>query len=182
MKSLIAFVFLFLFASAPAMADGKTAHDFTFTGIDGKPLPLAQFKGKLLLVVNTASECGYTGQYEGLEELWKTYGGKGLVIVGVPSNDFGGQEPGSSEEIATFCKLNYGVTFPLADKTVVSGSSAHPFYQWAGEHAGMLGRPKWNFHKYLIGRDGKFVEWFSTPTEPTSAKISKAIEAQLGAS
>lgn len=97
----------------------------------------------------------------------------------MPSNDFGGQEPGSSQEIATFCKINYGVTFPLADKTVVKGDAAHPFYKWAGEQAGLMGRPKWNFHKYLIGRDGRFVDWFSTQTKPTGPKIKAAVEAAL---
>ena len=154
-------------------------HDFTLTGIDGKPLSLSRYAGKVVLLVNTASECGYTGQYEGLEALWDTYRDKGLVILGVPSNDFGGQEPGKAEEIATFCKLNYGVTFPLADKTVVKGDKADPLYVWAGEKAGMLGRPKWNFHKYLFGRDGQFIDWFSTPTEPMSSKITTAIEKAL---
>ena len=179
MRIIVFILSLILLASNPMTASAKTAHDFSFTGIDGKPLPLAQFEGKVLLVVNTASECGFTPQYEGLEELWKTYGEKGLVIVGVPSNDFGGQEPGSSQEIATFCKINYGVTFPLADKTVVKGDAAHPFYKWAGEQAGLMGRPKWNFHKYLIGRDGRFVDWFSTQTKPTGPKIKAAVEAAL---
>jgi glutathione peroxidase len=170
--------FLFL-ASFPMSASAKTAHDFTFTGIDGKPLSLVQFKGKVVLVVNTASECGFTPQYEGLEALWKEYADKGLVIVGVPSNDFGGQEPGSSEEIASFCKINYGVTFPLTDKTGVKGEAAHPFYRWAGEEAGLMGRPKWNFHKYLIGRDGRFIDWFSTQAKPTGPKIRSAVEAAL---
>jgi glutathione peroxidase len=170
---------LLIFQSVPAMAAEQTAHDFSFTAIDGKPLPLSQFRGKALLVVNTASECGFTGQYEGLEAVAKKYESKGLVVLGVPSNQFGGQEPGTSEEIATFCKLNYGVTFPLADKTEVKGGGAHPFYQWAGQKAGALGRPKWNFHKYLIGRDGQFIDWFSTQTAPESEKIAAAIEAAL---
>jgi glutathione peroxidase len=181
MKRLAFTLFVLLFASAPAMAD-MTAHDFTLTGIDGKPMPLSQFKGSPVLVVNTASECGYTPQYEELEALWKAYGGKGLVVLGVPSNDFGGQEPGTAEEIASFCKLNYGVTFPLADKTVVKGNDAHPFYKWAGEQAGMLGRPKWNFHKYLIGADGRFIDWFSTATKPMGPKITGAVEKALAGS
>ena len=152
-----------------------SAHDFTFTAIDGKAMPLSQFKGKAVLVVNTASECGYTPQYDGLEKLWLDNRDKGLVVVGVPSNDFGGQEPGSAQEIVQFCKLNYGVTFPLADKTVVKGEGAHPFYQWAGEQAGVLGRPKWNFHKYLIGRNGEFIDWFSTQTKPDGPKIKAAV-------
>jgi glutathione peroxidase len=170
---------LALLSGGTMPASAQTLHDFTLTGIDGKPMALSQFKGKPVLLVNTASECGFTGQYDGLEKLWQTYKDKDLVIIGVPANDFGGQEPGKAEEIATFCKLNYGVTFPLADKTVVKGVEAHPVYEWAGEQAGMMGRPKWNFHKYLFGRDGKFLDWFSTPTEPMSSKITKAVEKAL---
>jgi glutathione peroxidase len=170
---------LVFFVNVSSMAQAASLHDFTLTGIDGKPMPLSQFDGKVVLLVNTASECGYTGQYEGLEALYKSYEGKGLVVVGVPSNDFGGQEPGKAEEIATFCKLNYGVTFPLGDKAVVKGAGAIPVYAWAGQKAGMLGRPKWNFHKYLFARDGRFIDWFSTPTEPMSAKLTTAVEKAL---
>jgi glutathione peroxidase len=156
-----------------------TLHDFALTGIDGKSMPLSQFAGRVVLLVNTASECGYTPQYQGLEKLWLDYKDKGLVVVGVPCNDFGGQEPGEASEIATFCEVNYGVTFPLAAKTVVSGNAADPLYVWAGDKAGMLGKPSWNFHKYLFGRDGEFIDWFSTPTKPESAKIVAAIEKAL---
>ncbi len=180
MRNLLSIAALILFTGTSAMAE-TTAYDFTLTGIDGKPLPLAQFKGHPMLVVNTASECGYTPQYEGLEELWQAYKDKGLVIVGVPSNDFGKQEPGTAQEIATFCKINYGVTFPLADKTVVKGSGAHPFYTWAGEQAGEAGQPKWNFHKYLIGADGRFAGWYSTQAKPTGPKITAAVEKALAA-
>ncbi len=154
-------------------------HDFALTGIDGKPMPLSQYAGKVVLLVNTASECGYTPQYQGLEKLWLDYKDKGLVVVGVPCNDFGGQEPGEGAEIAAFCEMNYGVTFPLTAKTLVSGAAAHPLYQWAGKQAGMLGRPNWNFHKYLFGRDGRFMDWFSTPTKPGSGKIISAVEKAL---
>jgi glutathione peroxidase len=162
-----------------AMAAEPTLYDFTLTGLDGKPMLLSQFKGKVVLLVNTASQCGYTPQYEGLEAVWEANKDKGLVIVGVPSNDFGGQEPGSNTEIATFCKLNYGVTFPLTDKSVVKGADAIPVYKWAGDQAGFLGRPSWNFHKYLFGRDGKFIDWFSTATKPDGPKIGKALAAAL---
>jgi glutathione peroxidase len=168
-----------LFTGGLAMAADQTLYDFTLTGNDGKPMPLSQFKGNVVLLVNTASECGYTGQYEGLEAVWKANQDKGLVIIGVPSNDFGEQEPGNNAEIATFCKLNYGVTFPLADKSIVKGANAIAVYQWANSQAGMLGSPKWNFHKYLFGRDGKFIDWFSTATTPEGPKISKALEAAL---
>ncbi|MEI7599515.1 MAG: glutathione peroxidase [Aestuariivirga sp.] len=178
MRQIILTLFAIFLASTAAMAE-TTAYDFTLTGIDGKPMPLSQFKGHPMLIVNTASECGYTPQYEDLEKLWLAYKDKGLVIIGVPSNDFGSQEPGTSEEIATFCKVNYGVTFPLADKTVVKGDKADPFYKWAGEQAGVLGRPKWNFHKYLISAEGRFIDWFSTPTKPMGPKITAAVDKAL---
>jgi glutathione peroxidase len=170
---------LIAFLAGCSMSLAASLHDFTLTGIDGKPMALSQFKGSVVLLVNTASECGFTGQYDGLEKLWETYKDKGLVIVGVPSNDFGGQEPGKAEEIATFCKLNYGVTFPLADKAVVKGKEAIPVYVWAGKQAGMLGSPKWNFHKYLFGRDGQFIDWFSSPTEPMNKKLTETVEKAL---
>ena len=152
------------------------AHDFAFNGIDGKPMPLKDFKGKVLHVVNTASECGYTPQYDDLEKLWQKHRGAGLAVLGVPCNDFGGQEPGTATEIAGFCRKNYGVTFPLTEKYAVKGQAAHPFYRWAGEQAGLLGRPKWNFHKYLIGRDGHFINWFSSRTRPMGPKIGLALK------
>ncbi len=154
-------------------------YDFTLTGLDGKPMPLEQFKGHPVLLVNTASECGFTPQFEGLEKLWESYKDKGLIVIGVPSNDFGGQEPGVGHEIATFCQKNYGVTFPLADKSVVSGADAIPVYQWAAKHVSVLGSPKWNFHKYLFGKDGKFVDWFASTTEPQSEKIVAAVDRVL---
>jgi glutathione peroxidase len=175
-KALLTFLFL---TGLTMTTNAASLHDFTLTGIDGKPMALDQFKGKVVLLVNTASECGYTGQYDGLEALYLANKDKGFVIIGVPSNDFGGQEPGKAEEIATFCKMNYGVTFPLADKTVVKGKAAHPVYGWAATKAGVLGSPKWNFHKYLFGRDGAFIDWFSTPTEPASSKIKTAVEKAL---
>jgi glutathione peroxidase len=173
---LLPLLFLMVF-TMPAAA--QNLHDFSLQGMDGKPLPLKQYAGKVVLLVNTASECGYTPQYEGLEKLWEAYKDKGLVVVGVPSNDFGGQEPGKAAEIATFCKVNYGVTFPLSDKTVVSGQGEAEVYKWAADKAGMLGTPKWNFHKYLFSKSGEFVDWFSTPTEPMSAKITAAVETEL---
>jgi glutathione peroxidase len=169
----------FIFMGSAVSAAETTLHDFTLTGIDGKPLAMSQFKGHPVLLVNTASECGFTPQYEGLEALWKSYKDQGLIVVGVPSNDFGGQEPGTSKDIATFCKLNYGVSFPLADKTVVSGKNADPVYKWAGEKAGFLGRPKWNFHKYLFDKNGQFVDWFSSATTPQGPKITSAVKAVI---
>jgi glutathione peroxidase len=157
-----------------------SAYDFAFKRLTGEALPLKEFQGKALLIVNTASECGYTPQYDELEKLWQANKDKGLVVLGVPCNQFGGQEPRSEAEIGAFCQKNYGVTFPLTAKNDVKGKAAHPFYTWAGEQAGALGKPKWNFHKYLIGRDGTFAGWFSNQTKPTGPKIKKALEQILG--
>ena len=161
------------------MAAETLLYDFALTSIDGKPLPLSQFKGKAVLLVNTASECGYTGQYEGLEQLWLANKDKGLVVVGVPSNDFGAQERGTAGEVASSCKRNYGVTFPLTDKLVVKGGAAHPLYQWATAKAGNAGRPKWNFHKFLFGRDGQFIDWFSSRALPKGPRLKAAVKEAL---
>ncbi len=160
----------------------KTAHDFSFISIDGTPMPLSNFAGKVLLVVNTASRCGFTAQYEGLQKLWSTYQDRGLVVLGVPSNDFGGQEPGNAEEIKEFCTINFNINFPMTEKYAVSGKDAHPFYQWASQQAGFLGGPKWNFHKYLIAADGRFLAGYGSITTPQDAKLIAAIEAGLPAS
>ena len=159
----------------------SSVYDFEATSITGQPVKLSDFRGKVILIVNTASKCGFTPQYEGLEALWLKYKDKGLVVLGVPSNDFGGQEPGKASEIATFCKVNYGVTFPLADKTVVSGKQAHPFYVWAASKAGMLGSPKWNFHKYLINRNGEVIGSYKSSVSPTSPEMTQAIRRALDA-
>lgn len=157
----------------------KTVYDFSFTSIDGKPLPLAEFKGRVLLIVNTASRCGFTPQYSDLQSVWEKYKGQGLIVLGVPSNDFGSQEPGTEQDIKEFCEINYDISFPMTGKVAVKGSNAHPLYKWAGEKVGFSGKPKWNFHKYLIAADGTLANWFSTPTSPSSAKVSKAIEQEL---
>jgi glutathione peroxidase len=161
------------------MTDAKNAHGFAFAAIDGAPLPLAKFKGKAVLVVNTASECGYTPQYKDLEALWQLYRDRGLVVLGVPCNDFGAQEPGSEEEIKSFCEVNYGVDFPLAAKVHVTGAEAHPFYKWAAEVAGEAASPRWNFHKYLVAPDGELAAWFPTKTPPTATEVTQAIEEAL---
>ncbi|MDX1975226.1 MAG: glutathione peroxidase [Rickettsiales bacterium] len=166
----------------PSAAETPTqnAYDFSFnTLMGGEPMPLSNYKGKVLLIVNTASKCGFTGQYEGLEKLYTSYKDKGLVVIGVPSNDFGAQEPGSSEEIANFCKLNYGVSFPMASKEAVSGDGAHPFYQYAKKTLGFGTAPKWNFHKYLINRKGVLIDYFNSTTSPDSTKVKTVIESAL---
>ena len=160
----------------------STAYDFDAVSIDGKPAPLAQQRGKVLLIVNTASKCGFTPQFEGLEKLWEKYRDRGLVVVGFPSNEFGHQDPGSNDEIASFCQLNYGVGFPMMAKIEVNGANAHPLYKWLkGEKPGLLGIEaiKWNFTKFLIGRDGQVRKRYAPTDKPES--IEKDIEAALAA-
>ena len=157
-------------------------YDFSATSITGKPVKLDQFKGKPLLIVNTASACGFTPQFAGLEELHKTYGAKGLVVLGFPCNQFGAQDSGSNGEIAEFCQFNYGVSFPMMEKIDVNGAGAHPLYQWlSAEAPGLLGSKaiKWNFTKFLVGKDGTVVKRYA-PTD-TPASMAKDIEAALAA-
>ena len=157
----------------------SSAHDYSFDKITGGPLPLSTFKDKVVLVVNTASQCGLTPQYAGLETLWSDYKDKGLVVLGVPSNDFGAQEPGTEDQIKTFCETRFSVDFPMTAKNVVKGEDAHPFYQWAKAELGEAAEPKWNFHKLLIGKDGRLVGNFGSRTEPTDPDIKSAIDAAL---
>lgn len=155
------------------------AHDFSFKTIKGEPLPLSDFAGKAVLVVNTASECGLTPQYEGLEKLHEQYAEQGLVVLGVPCNDFGGQEPGTEAQIADFCQTNFGVKFPMAAKEKVLGDDAHPFYLWAREQLGEDQAPQWNFHKYLVGPDGKLLTAIASQVEPTAPESLEAIRSAL---
>lgn len=167
-------------ASADNSIPSDSAYDYSFHSLVGhKPLPLASFKGKVLIIVNTASKCGFTSQYAGLEKLYNTYKDRGLVILGVPSNDFGSQEPGTSEEIASFCQVNYGVSFPMASKEPVSGKKAHPFYLWAKQKLGFGTAPKWNFHKYIINRKGELVDYFYSTTAPDAARFIKVVKREL---
>lgn len=158
-----------------------TAHDFSFTTIDGKPLPLSQFKGHPVLVVNVASKCGLTPQYEGLVKLYHDKREQGLVVLGVPSNQFMGQEPGTNEEIATFCSTTFGVDFPLTGKTDVKGDTAHPFYKWMKAELGEPADPLWNFHKLLFGKDGKALQAFDPRLDPLAPEIVKAVDRALHA-
>ena len=132
--------------------------------------------------MNVASQCGFTNQYEDMQKVWEQYQDRGVVMLGVPSNDFGNQEPGKEAEIKQFCEVNFNVDFPLTRKVQVTGKNAHPFYQWAESKLGILAKPRWNFHKYLISPNGQLADWFSTPTSPTSGKVIKAIEAHLAPS
>lgn len=168
-----------LFTPQDLKAKQMTFHDFEFTAIEGDPMPARSFKGKAVLVVNTASFCGFTKQYAGLQALWEKYQDQGLVVLAVPSNDFGAQEPGKESDIKTFCETSFNVDFPMTTKQIVKGSNAHPFYKWAKDQVGVMGSPKWNFHKYLIAPDGTLKDWFSTTTAPDAKKIIKAVEAVL---
>jgi glutathione peroxidase len=156
-----------------------SAYDFTFASIDGAPLPLAQYRGRPLLVVNTASFCGFTDQYADLEALWQRYGARGLVVIGVPSNDFGQQEPGSEAEIKQFCETRYAVDFPLTDKQDVIGPQAHPFFRWIAAELGEAGTPRWNFHKYLVGPDGALEGAWPSSVRPADRAITAEIERLL---
>lgn len=154
------------------------AYAFSFPALSGDDIRLAAFTGKPLMVVNTASLCGYTPQYAGLQEIWSEFRERGFTVIGVPSNDFGGQEPGGTSEISEIAHHQYGVTFPIAAKAVVVGPKAHPFYKWAAE-ARPRDVPKWNFHKYLIGRDGYIAEVFPSAVEPADTRIKTAIARSL---
>ena len=159
-----------------------TAYDFEAQNINGKSVALKQFQGKPMLIVNTASACGFTPQFAGLEELHKQYGGKGLVVLGFPCNQFGAQEPGSDGEIAEFCQLNYGVSFPMMHKIDVNGGDAHPLYKWlTAEAPGLLGTKaiKWNFTKFLVGKDGEVIRRYAPLDKP--AGLAKDVEAALAA-
>lgn len=158
---------------------GKTAYDFELTTLSGRPMPLAAYRGKPLVIVNTASACALTHQYAELETLWREFKDRGLVVIGVPSNDFGRQEPHDAEGIGAFCTRNYGVDFPLAGKRHVRGRDADPLFCWLAREGGLFARPLWNFHKYLIGRDGHLADWFSSLTTPDAGRFRRAVRRLL---
>ena len=160
----------------------STVYDFEARQIDGQNIALSAFKGKAMLIVNTASQCGFTPQFGGLEELHKAYSEKGLVVLGFPCNQFGAQDPGQDSDIATFCQVNYGVSFPMMSKIDVNGPAAHPLYQWlSGEAPGLLGSKsiKWNFTKFLVGKDGRVIRRYAPLDKP--ADLVKDVEAALAA-
>ena len=164
-----------------ATSDTETgdAYQFEFVALDGETLPLAAWRGRPVLVVNTASFCGYTSQYRDLEALWRRYRERGLIVLGVPSNDFGEQEPGTAAEIRQFCTTNYQVDFPLTAKNRVVGGAAHPFYRWVAATLGEAGTPRWNFHKYLVGPDGQLAGTWPAQIRPDNAAIIAEIESAL---
>ncbi len=178
MKSLLAGIALSIALAVPALASTLLDYEFRRLAADETVKLADEFRGKVVLVVNTASKCGNTPQYEGLEQLYQEYGERGLVVAGFPSNDFMGQEPGTEEEIQEFCRLTYKVRFPMFEKTTVRESNAHPFFRQLAQATGTY--PTWNFHKYLIGRDGEVIAEFSPRTKPYDERVVAAIEAALG--
>ena len=167
---------MFSFLNKSMSENSKTFYDFKINSINGEELNLSSFKGKTLLLVNVASKCGFTKQYDDLQKLYEDYREKGLVVVGIPSNQFGDQEPGTETEIKNFCETNFNITFPITSKYDVKGDNAHPIYLWAKETYGKSAVPKWNFHKILINKDGYVEDTFASFTSPKSKKIINKIE------
>ena len=166
-----------LFSSSKASYN-TLAYEYSFTNINGNKINLADYNDKIIVVVNVASRCGFTPQYDGLQKLWTSYKDKDLIIIGVPTNNFN-QEPGNNKEIKEFCETNFGINFPMSEKISVLGNNAHPFFKWAKENHGKSAIPKWNFHKIIIDKEGKIVKTFSSFTNPSSKKFIDFIETQL---
>ena len=175
MRKIFIILFMFSFFSKVLANNNGTAYDYEFNSINGDLIKLSEYEGKVIVVVNVASRCGYTPQYEGLQALWSEYKNKNLVVIGIPTNNFR-QEPGNNKEIKDFCETNFGITFPMTEKINVIGSNSHPFYKWARKNYGIGAIPKWNFHKIIIGRDGKVAQTFSSITKPSSKKFIQVIE------
>jgi len=173
---LILTLFMFTFNNKVLAEYDKIFFDLSIKNIDGKIINFSEYNDKVILLVNVASKCGFTKQYTNLQKIWDTYKDKGLIVLGIPSNQFGGQEPGTNKEIKSFCEINFNITFPLTDKVDVKGKKAHSIYKWAYKNHGKSTIPKWNFHKILINREGKIQDTFSSFIEPTSKKITKEIE------
>ena len=178
-KIVLLIIMFSLFASKVSSQYEKLAYDFEFKDLDGSSLSLSEYKDKIIIVVNVASQCGFTRQYDDMQFVWEKYREKGIVVLGIPSNDFGEQEPGSNAEIKNFCKSKFGITFPMAEKVSVKGEKAHPFYEWARKNHGNSAIPKWNFHKIIIGKNGKVIDTFTSITKPTSTNFINLIEKLL---
>jgi len=167
---------MFTFNNKVVAEYDKIFFDLNIKNIDGKIINFSEYNDKVILLVNVASKCGFTKQYNNLQTLWETYKDKGLIVLGVPSNQFGEQEPGTNKEIKSFCEINFNITFPLTDKVDVKGEKAHAIYKWANKNYGKSTIPKWNFHKILINREGKIQDTFLSFTDPTSKKVTNEIE------
>ena len=174
-RKIILVVFMFSFFNIATANYEQLAYDFKFKGLNGNNIDFNDFKEKVIIVVNVASRCGFTNQYEDLQNVWETYKNKNVVIVGVPTNNFK-QEPGTNEEIKDFCETNFNINFPMTEKIDVIGSNSHPFYKWAKLNHGNSAIPKWNFHKIIINKDGKIVKTFSSITRPSSKKFLEVIQ------
>ena len=178
-KVIVLLIMISLFGNKLSANYEKLAYDFEFKDLDSSSLNLSDYKGKVVVVVNVASQCGFTKQYEDMQKVWEQYQDRGVVMLGVPSNDFGNQEPGNNKEIKNFCEAKFGISFPMTEKISVKGPNAHPFYKWAKKNHGKSAVPKWNFHKIIIGKNGKVYETFSSITKPTSEKFIKTLEKAL---
>ena len=174
---LLSIIFLILFMSN-ADASEKIFHDFTIESISGETINLSDYKSKVVLLVNTASKCGFTPQYSGLQKIYERYKDDGLVVLGVPTNDFN-QELSKESDVKEFCEIRFGVEFPMSSIQPIRGENAHPIYKWIQANVSVIGQPRWNFHKYLIGKDGKIINWFSSMTSPTSEGLVNQIETAL---
>ena len=174
---LLSIFFLILFMSK-ADASEKVFHDFTIESISGETINLSDYKSKVVLLVNTASKCGFTPQYSGLQKIYERYKNDGLVVLGVPTNDFN-QELSKESDVKEFCEIRFGVEFPMSSIQPIRGENAHPIYKWIQSNVSVIGQPRWNFHKYLIGKDGKIINWFSSMTSPTSEGLVNQIETAL---
>ena len=159
-------------------ASEKVFHDFTIESISGETINLSDYKSKVVLLVNTASKCGFTPQYSGLQKIYERYKDDGLVVLGVPTNDFN-QELSKDSDVKEFCEIRFGVEFPMSSIQPIRGENAHPVYKWIQSNVSVIGQPRWNFHKYLIGKDGKIINWFSSMTSPTSEGLVNQIETAL---
>ncbi|MBA1338849.1 MAG: glutathione peroxidase [Pelagibacterales bacterium] len=174
-KTIVIILIMFGFFNNVSANYTELAHNFEFKSIDGNTIKLKQYKDKVIVVVNVASRCGFTNQYKDLQKLWLAYEKENLVVLGIPTNNFK-QEPGSNSDIKDFCETNFNITFPMSEKTDVIGKNSHPFYRWAKENYGNAAIPKWNFHKIIIGKDGKVAETFGSITNPSSKKFINTIE------
>jgi glutathione peroxidase len=178
MKKLLIILFMFSFFNKSLSASSGVAYDYKFNSIDGGQIELSDYKDKVVVIVNVASRCGFTSQYKDLQSLHNSYKDKNLVVIGVPTNNFK-QEPGSNDQIKDFCETNFGITFPMTEKINVIGANSHPFYKWAKDDFGISAIPKWNFHKIIIGKDGKVADTFASITNPSSKKFINFIEEQI---
>jgi len=179
MKKILIIIFIMLsFLNKGNANYDQLAHDFNFQGIDGNKIDLNEYKNKVIVIVNVASRCGFTNQYKDLQNLWTKYNDRNLVVIGVPTNNFK-QEPGSNKDIKDFCETNFNINFPLTEKINVIGTQAHPFFKWAKKNHGNSAVPKWNFHKIIIGKNGKIVDTFASITKPSSKRFINLIESQI---